>query len=139
MKNPRDILFSRHQAANPKLDALRHEVVSSLADSAWPQPAETSAPLLVQFWRELILPCRRTWAGLAVAWLFICLLHVTQSGDSPAVMAKSSTATEMIATYRDQQKTLNELLADRSISVEADHPKTFSPKPRTQVAVYLTT
>jgi hypothetical protein len=34
MKTPRDILFARHQAAMPKLDAIRCEVVKELNNQA---------------------------------------------------------------------------------------------------------
>jgi hypothetical protein len=33
-------------------------------------------------------------------------------------------------TYPNQEKMLNELLADRFPPAEADRPKTFTPKPR---------
>jgi hypothetical protein len=47
-------------------------------------------------------------------------------------MAKSSTPTAMLLTFRDQQKMLNELFADRSLPGEAVRPRSVSPKPRTE-------
>jgi hypothetical protein len=40
-------------------------------------------------------------------------------------------------TFRDQQKMLNELFADRSLPAEAVRPRIFSPKPRTETMELL--
>ena|ERR1035437_2975452 len=155
MKTPRDILFARHQAAMPKLDAIRQSTVAAvcriLTDCAHERRSQTAAttqnrltPLVTsllccsnKLWLELIWPCRRIWTGLATVWILIFVANVSMHDGSQTVIAKSST-TEMIMTFRDQQKLLNELFADRSVPVDAERPRIFSPKPRTETMKLLT-
>ena len=35
-------------------------------------------------------------------------------------------------SFREQQRWMNELIADRTVATDAEPPKTFSPKPRTE-------
>jgi len=135
MKTPRDILFARHQAAAPKLDALRHELVAELNNK---ETKEQSFPALLvasllgcsnKLWLELVWPCRRVWTGLAAAWLIILAVNLAQHEPSPA--GKMNAAPAMMS-FRDQQRWMNELFADRTPPVEAEPPKTFAPKPRTE-------
>jgi hypothetical protein len=37
-----------------------------------------------------------------------------------------------MVTFRDEQKLLNELLADRLFAADAERQRIFSPKPRTK-------
>jgi hypothetical protein len=143
MKTPRDILFARHQAAAPKLDALRCEVVVKLnhQDTKAQSRAGNLASWCLggsnKLWLELVLPCRRIWTGLATVWILIFIVNVFQRDGSQAMLAKSAPP-EMMMTFRDQQKLLNELLADRSPPMEAERPKNYSPKPRTETTELLT-
>jgi hypothetical protein len=138
MKTPRDLLLARHQAANPKLDALRHAVVADLnrqgAKTRRPAPRFAAAcrGWLQQVWLELVWPCRRTWAGLAVVWVLLLLINVSQHDRSPVVMARSSPPAAMMLTFRDQQKMLNDLFADHAPGPDVDRPRIFLPKPRTE-------
>ena len=138
MKTPREILLARHQAAAPKLDAIRRVAVRELNNK---ETKEQS--FLVSFvssllgcsnkiWLELVWPCRRIWTGLAAVWILLFIVNISQRDGSQAVMAKSSTPAAMLLTFRDQQKMLNELFADRSLPAEAVRPRVFSPKPRTE-------
>ena len=117
MKTPRDILFVRHQAAVPKLDSIRCEVVTELNNQATKQPRKRAnfvSWLLCcsdKFWLELIWPCRRIWTGLAAVWILIFIINFSQHEDLQAVMVKSSPSPDMMMTFRDQQKLLDELLA----------------------------
>ncbi len=143
MKTPRDILFARHQSVAPKLDAIRCQVVAGLNHQDI--KAQSGADNLVSWclggsnklWQELVWPCRRIWAGLAAVWVLIFIVNVSQRDGSQTMMAKSA-PTEMMMTFRDQQKWLNELLADRSLSMDVERPKIFSPKPRTETFEFLT-
>lgn len=144
MKMLRDILFIRHQAAEPKLDAIRREVVARLNHQD--TKAQSWSTILVSWclggsnklWLELVLPCRRIWTGLAVAWILIFIVNVSQHDGTQAVIAKSSPPMEMMMTFRDQQKLLNELLADHSLPADAERPRIFLPKPRTETMKLLT-
>jgi hypothetical protein len=143
MKTPRDILFGRHQAAVPKLDAIRHEVVTielpegrRVAVPKFRVAYTATLPKLI--WLELIWPCRRIWAGLAAVWVLIFVVNISQRDGSQAAIAKSSPPTEVMMTFRDQQKLLDELLADRSFPAEAEQPRIYLPKPRTETMKLLT-
>ncbi len=132
MKTPRDILLERHQAAQSKLDAIRSQVVTQCRTerrAAEPGFKLTAFPLLL--WRELISPSRRTWAGIAVAWVVILAVNFSlRDPAQPGSTIKVSAPAMM--SFQEQQKLLNELLADRSVPMDTDRPKTFSPRPRSE-------
>lgn len=95
MKTPREILLSQHHAAQTKLDRIRQDVVAEMTrqeTSAEEQPSPRELPLLasaaLKLWRELILPCRCTWAGLAAVWLVILGFNLGRA-DSPGVTAST--------------------------------------------------
>jgi len=144
MKTPRDILFARHQSAAPKLDAIRRQVVLELNHQD--TKAQSRTENLVSWclggskklWQELIWPCRRIWTGLAAIWILIFIVNFSQRDGSQTMIAKSSPSPEMMMTFRDQQKWLDELLADRSLPMDAGQPRIFSPKPRTEITELLT-
>jgi len=144
MKTLRDILLARHQAAMSKLDAIRREAVAGLnhqdikAQSGTANFASWCLGGLNKIWEELILPCRRIWTGLAAVWILIWAVNFSQRDGSQMVIAKSTPTVEMMTTFRDQQKLLNELLADRSPPMDAERPRIFSPKPRTEATELLT-
>jgi hypothetical protein len=80
---------------------------------------------------ELVLPCRRIWTGLAAVWLLIFIVNISQH-DASKVVATKSTTMGMMTTFRDEQKMLNELLATRSFAADAEQPRIYLPKPRTE-------
>ena len=133
MKKPRDILFARHQAAAPKLDALRQQVIQT----RFPSGGEIRVSFVLRLWLELVLPCRRIWTGLAVVWILLFIVNLSQRDHSPVSVAKSSPTAQMEVMLADQQKLLNELLADRSPPLDADRPRNFVPKPRTASATIV--
>jgi hypothetical protein len=143
MKTPRDILFARHQSATPKLDAIRRKVVAELNHQE--TKAQSPAINLVSWcldgsnklWLELVLPCRRIWTGLATVWILIFIVNFSQRDGSQTIIVKSAPP-EMLMTFRDQQKLLNELLADRSPPMDVERPRIYSPKPRTETLEFLT-
>lgn len=134
MKTPREILLERHQSAAPKLDAIRREILNAefrrdnfvAAISNWP----------ILLWRELILPSRRIWSSLATIWILIFIFNFLQRDHSQ--MATATASVPEMMSFGEQQKLLNELLADRSLPMDTERPKTFSPKPRTEAAELLT-
>ncbi len=56
----------------------------------WKAGIIAAAQLQSAWWREWLWPCPRAWAGLAVAWGFIFLLHVTTPEDSASRQGGSS-------------------------------------------------
>jgi hypothetical protein len=134
MKTPREILSERHQAAMPKLDAVRTAVLQNELGqgkppvAARPSRAARLANLPLLFWYELIFPCRRAWVGLAAAWLLIGAANVTLRGHSPTVMASVSPAPPPLMTWRQQERVLSELMGWGGMPADRP-PKSFSPQP----------
>lgn len=85
-------------------------------------------------WRELILPYRRIWAGLAAIWVVIFALNFTARDTSP-VLAKSfpPPSPEMLAAWQDQKRLFAEMLLDGAKPAEADRPKTSAPSPHSEL------
>ncbi len=135
MKTPREILLARNSAATPKLDAIRRKVVEKLQISARKEqswPAALVAWLINcsnTFWLELIWPCRRIWTGLAAIWLLILAVNLAQHEATPA--GKISAA-PVLMSFSEQQRWMNERFADRAPAADAEPPKIFVPKPRTE-------
>jgi hypothetical protein len=97
-----------------------------------------ATPVLRLLWRELIFPCRRIWTGLAAVWILLFIVNFSQRDGSQTMIAKSAPPPEMMMTFHDQQKLLDELLADRSFPADVERPRIFSPKPRTEITELLT-
>ena len=81
MKTPRELLLKRHEAALPKLDALR-----AAALPARSQPSTLNSQP-ASLWERLFGPNPLAWAGLAAVWLV--LLAVNRSGSEPATSTAS--------------------------------------------------
>ena len=62
MKTPRNILLARHQAAEPKLDAVRAQALAALAPHPSHPPSFTRRWLSA--WQEFFRIPRVAWAGL---------------------------------------------------------------------------
>ncbi len=144
MKTPRELLLARHRAAEPKLDALRREVVAAELNNQATREQSFKVSLVTsllccsnKLWRELVWPCRRTWAALAAVWVVLALVHLAQRDGSPPALAQSAPTAGMILTFRDQQEILNELFADRSVPAEVVRPGIYAPKPRTETVALL--
>jgi len=127
MKTPRDILLERHQAMEPRLDAIRRDVLAGLGKAVRREP---SPNLIVRLWVEVFWSCRRIWGGLAVVWMGLCLFNLAQRDPAELRLARSPAPVPTMATLQEQERMLNELLADRSVASEAIRPREFVPKPR---------
>ena len=145
MKTPRAILFARHQAAAPKLAALRREVVAGLNHQDAKPPSGATSRLSWclggsnKLWQELILPSRRIWSGLAAVWLLLGFFHCAQPNSLRRDSVTSSASLQTMTTIRDQQRLLNELLADRALPAEADVPKIIRLRPQSKITGAFTT
>jgi hypothetical protein len=136
MKTPREILLERHSTAEPKLNKLRQETIN--AEFHRRGAVATISDLPGLFWRELIWPCRRIWTGLATAWVLILAAHLSMRGGSSSEAVRFPTV-EMMTMSPDQQQLLAELLNDRSPPIAARTPKVYSPQPRTEITIFITT
>jgi len=138
MKTPRDILFAQHQNAAPKLDAIRQSAVAAVCDrramnDARERRSQTAATTILKtFWRELILPSRRIWTGLAAIWILIFVFNFSQR-DPAGMMARKSPppSPEMILTFPQQERLMAELIGPNEPQAAAP-PKPFLPQPRSE-------
>lgn len=132
MKTPREILLQRHQAAQPRLDEIRRTAIALLVISQGPRTDRLPPRALLTLWRELIWPCRRTWAGLAAVWLVLLTLQLA-SRDPAEVAARKTPppSPEVLLVLRQQQLLLAELV-ERSAPRVADQPKSTPARPRSQ-------
>jgi hypothetical protein len=130
MKTPREILFERHQSAQPKLDALRRKALAECAEAtAAPEMNGRLGPWFnlsrvpMKLWQELIWPCRRIWGGLAATWCVLLLINLNMD-EAPAVTNKrTSTLTlEVLMALREQRELLAKLL-------DSTPPSAASPAP----------
>ncbi len=132
MKTPREILLQRHRATEPRLDGIRRDVISRLANPPGLRIERSLLRALHTLWRELIWPCRRTWAGLAAVW--VVLLTLQLASRDPAEVAARKTpppSPEVLMVLRQQQLLLAELV-ERPAPRAADRPKSAPARPRSQ-------
>lgn len=132
MKTPREILFHRHQATDAKLDALRHEVVAQLPSVVSLRHEALPLRLLFTFWRELILPAHRIWAGLAVAWVLLLIAN-SQLAPPPrsTFAAQNNVPMELWQRYQEERRLFAELTG--ATETKAVPPvKPFTPRPRSE-------
>ena len=84
MKTPRDILFERHRAAEPKLDAIRQEVVAQLSATPTRTPPDIC---LGDSIRRFLFSFRWHLAGMSAAWLMVVILNMDHSANATARIA----------------------------------------------------
>lgn len=137
MKTPREILLQRHQSAQPKLDAIRKQVVATLsspskASRSFHQPFSL-ARLPLKLWQELVWSCRRVWIGFAAVWLVIVAVNVANnSGEPNRVMARATPppSPQMLAALEEQRLLLSQLLGGAS---EPAMPSRRKEPPRSEL------
>ena len=121
MKTPRELLLKRHEAALPKLDALR-------AAAALPARSQLSTfnPQPASLWERLFGPNPLAWAGLAAVW--VLLLAVNRSGSEAATSSASRASQPSEAAVaeivRENRRQMAELL-------NLDEPQA-APTPRSE-------
>jgi len=132
MKTPREILLERHQAIDPKLDALRREILARQFETS--RPINSGTNRLNLLWQELFWSCRRTWTSLAAIWVILLLLNLSQRDPASVRLAQSQPSAVTMMSFRDQEALLQELLADRTSPLEAVPARPFEPKPRSEIS-----
>jgi len=132
MKTPREIILARHQAANPKLDELRRSTVAGLAKH---QSTPVRPPILFLFklWQELVWPCRRTWASLAIVWVAIMAFNLAHAQSRQTVIVTRPVLSgDMRLAYREQKQLLDELLAPATTAQAAPAMRSPDHRPRSE-------
>lgn len=92
------------------------------------------AMTLRAWYLEVIYPYRSAWATLAGVWVLILAGHLSLQDHPQTAIAKDSRhqQQQMVTALRDRQSILAELLVDHFTIPDADRPRPFSPKPRTE-------
>jgi hypothetical protein len=138
MKTPREILLHQHRIAETRLNQIRREAVRVAADvNRRSSPvreltfAATAFRPLAILWRELVLPARMAWAGIAAVWVVIVIFNLSQS-DQTTVVAKISTAT--IRELRAASEQRRELMLELALlpTTEPAMPPKQNPQPRSE-------
>jgi hypothetical protein len=131
MKTPREVLLARHKAAEPKLDALREQVLATINE-----PVREKTPWfgrLTDCVRNCLRIPRFVWGGLAAAWLIIVALHLAARDSAPkqsVAFAQSRPAAETLQAVREQKRLLAELAG--LIEKPESEPPRIVPRPRTE-------
>jgi hypothetical protein len=139
MKTLREVLFEQHQAAEPKLDAIREQVVASLAPDApiranrMPPVMPRRASTLESGWRQFLWSLRWHLAGLSTVWLVVLALSIDRSAAPTPELAKWSvpSSRQLLAALRENQRQLRELTGAPAAE-PAPKPQKPAPSPRSQ-------
>ena len=127
MKTPRELLFERHRAAEPKLDTLRQKTVSRLAKA----PAVNSRPSAPRSsWRDMLLSLRWHLAGLSAAWLVVLVLNIDHSQAHSTVLAKQNIPSpqQLLTALRENRRQVLELTGGQVVaSVLEARPRSEIP------------
>jgi hypothetical protein len=136
MKTPREILFQKHQAAEPKLDEIRRAVIGEGRRVAVPDTRVAgTATLPALSWREFLLSLRWHLTGMGAAWLVIVLLNLN-IGHSTSLAAtlpaaKIPAPQIILASLRENRRELLEIIQP-SEPHDARPAKLFPAQPRSE-------
>jgi hypothetical protein len=143
MKTLREILLERHQAAEPKLDAIREQLVAALAPGSTSARAQEKRrsrgwqpepPALRAGWRQVLWSLRWHAAGLSAAWVVVVLLSLGQA-PAPAQSGprrQAPSPRQLLASLRENQRQVRELTAAPASDQAPEPPKT-APSPQSRI------
>ena len=140
MKTLREVLFEKHQAAEPRLDAIREQVVADLAPDApiranrMPPVMPRRASTLEAGWRQFLWSLRWHLAGLSAVWLVVLALSIDQSAAPTREVARQDapSSRQLLAALRQNQRQLRELIGAPAAE-PAPEPQKPAPSPRSQI------
>jgi hypothetical protein len=118
-----------------------------LAAASEAQPVKSSRPVVDRSFlsilrgrlASMLWPHPVAWGGLAAIWVFIFAVNVSNRDQGPVIAEKAvPPSPEVMAQLKQQQRLLAELLSPND-SPDADRPKIFVPKPRSECTEILFT
>jgi hypothetical protein len=161
MKTPRQVLFGRHHAAQPNLDAIREKVVAGVAQTSKSAVSRVSKPArswaglptwksairqvgkpalrsdgtsaLHSGWRQFLWSLRWHLAGLSAAWLVVMALSIDSTPAPTHRVARQDAPSprQLLAALRENQRQLRELIGAPTAE-PAPEPQRPLPSPRSQ-------
>ncbi len=133
MKTPRDILFNRHQAIEPKLDAIRETAVAAVGDRCTANPPSVTDRRY--HLRGFLFSLRWHFAALSAVWLVIALLslNIGQSpGQATAVAREKIPSAQIImASLRENRRELLQIIQSPDAR-DTGLQRLIPPPPRSQ-------
>ena len=121
MKTLREVLLEKHQAVEPKLDAIREQLTAGLAAGTTDAPAraksmerswQPDASTFQISWHRFLWSLRWHLAGLSAVWLVVLFLNVDHTPDlmQGATRRDAPTPRQFLAALRENQRQLRELI-----------------------------
>lgn len=144
MRTLREVILGQHQAAQPKLDAIRERVVADLAHGTSGKATVGGEHVAgdgrrapggrITDWRQFVWSLRWHLAGMSAAWVVAVLLSIDRtSGPVQGVEHPPSPSPEqLLAALRENQRQVRELIASPA-SETAPSPPRVNPSPHSQI------
>ena len=136
----------KRQALRQAPAEWREEILTT-ANEALPAPSSRPVAghsffsILGRRLSSLLWPHPVAWGGLAAIWIFILAVNFSMRDQAPVMAEKTSPPSlEVAAELKQQQRLYAELIGITGTgdSSDADRPKVFIPKPRSERADILT-
>lgn len=110
----------------------RAKILEKAAAAPASRARRSSLSLLTSRLLPLLWPHPKAWAGLAVLWVALIIVHFTTTDtDSPSVKRAEAPSPEVIVMLRQQQLLLSEF-GGQSSPGDADRPKPNLQSPRSE-------
>jgi len=143
MKTLREVLFEKHQAAQPGLDALRERVVAGLVPGRAKRGAgdwAAGAAAVEAGWRQWLWSLRWHLAGMSAAWVLALALsfEAAPAAARAAAHRAAPPPEQVLAALRENHRQIRELVAAPGAE-PAPAPTELAPSPRSEVRPFTPT
>ncbi len=143
MKTLREVLYEKHQAAEPGLDALRQRVIAGLAPGGAKRGAgewAAGVAALEAGWRQRLWSLRWHLAGMSAAWVLALALNLDPAPASArrAAHRDAPSAEQALAALRENHRQIREMVAAPGAE-PVPAPTELAPSPRSEVRPFTPT